>query len=70
MEMWHLMLQDLDKPMIKMMNLLGYDAGTIGNHDFDNGIEQLAQLLANADFPLINCNYEFTRTPLENKILL
>lgn len=53
---------------IKMMNLLGYDAGTIGNHDFDNGIEQLATLLALSDFPLINCNYNFTNTPLENKI--
>ncbi len=54
---------------IKMMNLLGYNAGTIGNHDFDNGIEQLANMLTIADFPLINCNYDFTHTPLEHKVL-
>jgi len=53
---------------IKMMNLLGYDAGTIGNHDFDNGIDQLAKMLGMADFPLINCNYNFANTPLEQKV--
>ena len=49
---------------IEMMNLLGYDAGTIGNHDFDNGIEALAENLKRAEFEMINCNYDVSETPL------
>jgi 5'-nucleotidase len=56
------------EPEIKAMTALGYDAGTIGNHDFDGGIENLATQLVHANFPLVNCNYDFTNTPLENKI--
>jgi 5'-nucleotidase len=56
------------EPEIKAMTALGYDAGTIGNHDFDDGIENLANQLVHANFPLVNCNYDFTNTPLENKI--
>ncbi len=52
------------KAEIEMMNLLDYDAGTIGNHDFDNGIEALAENLKRANFPLVNCNYDFKNTPL------
>ncbi len=54
---------------IKAMTYLGYDAGTIGNHDFDGGIENLANQLEHASFPLINCNYTFTNTPLQDKVL-
>lgn len=53
---------------IKAMNLLQYDAGTIGNHDFDGGLELLAKMVAMANFPIVNCNYNFTNTILENKI--
>lgn len=53
---------------IKMMNLLGYDAATLGNHDFDNGIDKLAEMINLADFPIINCNYTFKDTPLEHKV--
>jgi 5'-nucleotidase len=53
---------------IEMMNLLGYDVGTLGNHDFDNGIEALASNLRHAKFPLVNCNYNFKNTPLSGKI--
>ncbi len=56
------------KAEIEMMSLLDYDAGTIGNHDFDNGIEALAQNLEYANFPLVNCNYNFKETPLKGKI--
>jgi 5'-nucleotidase len=56
------------EPEMKAMTALGYDAGTIGNHDFDGGIENLAKQLVHANFPLVNCNYDFTNTPLENKI--
>lgn len=54
---------------IEMMNLLNYDGGTIGNHDFDNGIEALGENLQYANFPLINCNYKFNKTPLADKII-
>lgn len=56
------------KAELEMMSLLDYDAGTIGNHDFDNGIEALAENLQYANFPLVNCNYNFKGTPLQGKI--
>jgi len=53
----------------KLMSEMGYDAATIGNHDFDNGIEGLAKQLPNAQFPFINLNYDFTDTVLAGKTL-
>jgi 5'-nucleotidase len=48
---------------MKLMSKMGYDGGTIGNHDFDGGIDGLhKQLTAHANFPLINCNYDFSDT--------
>lgn len=48
---------------IKLMSKMGYDAGTIGNHDFDGGIDGLQKnFTTNANFPLINCNYDFKDT--------
>jgi 5'-nucleotidase len=53
------------EPEILAMNSIGYDAGTVGNHDFDAGIDRLAELLqTKAEFPLLNCNYDFADTPL------
>lgn len=57
------------EPEIKAMSMLGYDAGTIGNHDFDGGIENLAQQLNHANFPIINCNYDFSNTAMNKKTL-
>jgi 5'-nucleotidase len=55
------------KPEMKAMSMIGYEAGTIGNHDFDAGIENLAEKIsANANFPFIICNYDFSGTPMEN----
>ncbi|MDH3649291.1 MAG: metallophosphatase [Saprospiraceae bacterium] len=51
----------------KLMSLMQYDAGTIGNHDFDAGIDGLARQVPNASFPLINCNYDFRDTIMEGK---
>jgi 5'-nucleotidase len=56
------------EPEIKLMNLMGYDAATMGNHDFDNGMEALARLMKLADFPFVNCNYDLSKTPLENLV--
>jgi 5'-nucleotidase len=53
---------------LKLMSEMGYDASTIGNHDFDNGMDGLVNQLPNATFPLLNANYDFTDTPLNNKI--
>lgn len=49
---------------IDLMNKMGYDAATIGNHDFDGGIDTLARQISRADFPFVNCNYDFTGTPV------
>lgn len=50
---------------MKTMTALGYDASTIGNHDFDGGLEMLKKQLKYASFPLITSNYQFKDTPLE-----
>jgi 5'-nucleotidase len=54
------------EPEIKAMAAMGYDACTMGNHDFDAGMENFATQLAKGNFPMLNCNYQFTNTPLEN----
>lgn len=47
---------------LKLMSLMKYDAGTIGNHEFDNGIEGLLAPLHHAKFDLVNSNYDFSNT--------
>jgi len=49
---------------IDAMNRMQYDAGTLGNHEFDNGIDTLAVVLRNAKFPMISSNYNLDKTPL------
>ncbi|WP_439184370.1 bifunctional metallophosphatase/5'-nucleotidase [Carboxylicivirga taeanensis] len=49
---------------IELMNKMGYDAATIGNHEFDNGIEALAENLQRAQFPFVCSNYDFTQSVL------
>ena len=46
----------------KLMSMLNYDAATIGNHDFDNGIDGLFAQLPNAKFSFISSNYDFKNT--------
>lgn len=53
---------------IKMMNLMGYDAVTIGNHEFDFGLENMAKLFRMADFPVVCSNYDVTGTVLEGLV--
>lgn len=52
---------------LELMSKLGYDAGTFGNHEFDNGIQGLAKHLHIANFPFLTANYDFTGTLLEGK---
>lgn len=56
------------EPEIKAMSAMGYDACTIGNHDFDAGMENLAtQLMKHASFPMLVSNYDFATTAMESK---
>jgi len=52
----------------KLMSLLKYDAATIGNHDFDNGVEGLYKQLPNASFDFLSANYDFKNTILNTHI--
>lgn len=52
----------------KLMSRLKYDAATLGNHDFDNGIEGLVKQLPHASFPFVNANYDVSNTLLKDKI--
>lgn len=49
-------------PVISAMNLVGFDAVTLGNHDLDFGLEHLAQALALADFPVVSANLHLPGT--------
>ncbi|WP_430815397.1 bifunctional metallophosphatase/5'-nucleotidase [Carboxylicivirga sp. RSCT41] len=49
---------------IELMNKMGYDAATLGNHEFDNGIDALAGNVRRADFPFICSNYDFSKSVL------
>ena len=51
----------------KLMSQMAYDASTLGNHDFDNGLEGLQKQLPNAAFPFLIANYDFTGTILAGK---
>ena len=59
----------------KLMSQMKYDAATLGNHDFDNGLDGLKKQLKHASFPFVCANYDFSKTILKNsfkpyKILL
>lgn len=55
------------EPEIKAMSAMHYDAATIGNHDFDGGLDNIPLQLQHASFPLLNCNYDFSNTSMSNK---
>jgi len=50
----------------KLMSEMKYDAVTLGNHDFDNGLEGLKEQLPHANFPFLIANYDFSDTILKN----
>ncbi len=50
---------------MKLMTAMGYDAATMGNHDFDNGLEGFHKQLPHANFPVICSNYDFSNTVLK-----
>lgn len=53
---------------IRLMNEMRYDAGTIGNHEFDFGLENMARLFRMAEFPIVCANYDVTGTVLEGLV--
>lgn len=52
------------KAEIDLMNRMGYEVATLGNHEFDNGVDALAQMLAPAKFDIVSANYDAGNTPL------
>ena len=52
---------------LKIMSEMGYTASTMGNHDFDNGINGFNDVLPHANFPFLCSNYDFSNTVLDGK---
>lgn len=52
----------------KAMSAIGYDVGTLGNHEFDNGVEALAAALKFANFDIVSANYDVKGTALEQRV--
>ena len=52
----------------KSMSLIGYDVVTLGNHDFDNGVDALAAAMKFANFDFVSCNYDVSATPLASRV--
>jgi 2',3'-cyclic-nucleotide 2'-phosphodiesterase/3'-nucleotidase len=59
-------------PVIQAMNTLGFDASTLGNHEFNYGLDFLMKSLAGADFPVVNANIalELGSNPTKDKTLI
>jgi 5'-nucleotidase len=57
-----------DEVILKLMSEVGYNASIVGNHEFDNGVSELAKGLQFANFPIISSNYDFSKTPLAGVI--
>jgi len=66
-------LKDAPHPIIAAMNTLGYDMGTVGNHEFNYGLDFLKQALSGANFPVVCANLavgELGADPLSDKTWL
>lgn len=53
---------------IGLMNQMGVDAATIGNHEFDFGLDGMANAFRKANFPIVCANYDFTGTAVEGLV--
>ena len=53
---------------VSLMNMMRYDVATIGNHEFDYGLDNMARLFRMAQFPIVCANYDFTGTPVEGLV--
>lgn len=50
---------------VGLMNLMHYDAGTIGNHEFDFGLDNMIRMFKNLNYPIVCANYDFAGTELK-----
>lgn len=53
---------------VDVINAMQYDAVTLGNHEFDNGMDELARRIRNLAVPVVCANYDFTGSPLEGMV--
>lgn len=53
---------------VGLMNRMHYDAGTLGNHEFDYGLDNMARVIRNLNFPIVCANYDFTGTACEKLV--
>lgn len=53
---------------VRLMNEMKYDAVTLGNHEFDNGLDNMRRIFSLATFPVVNANYDFSETVLGNMV--
>lgn len=53
---------------VGLMNMMHYDAGTIGNHEFDYGLENLARVISRLNFPVVCANYKFSQYGLDKLV--
>lgn len=58
------------EPEVLVMNKLAYDAATIGNHDFDGGIDNMKTQFGKATFPFLVANYDFKNTVMDGRTQL
>ena len=56
------------EPEMKAMSMMGYDCATMGNHDFDLGVEGFLKQMPHANFPFVVSNYDFGKSALNKKI--
>ena len=59
-------------PIVKAMNVLGFDASTLGNHEFNYGLDYMFKVLAGADFPFVCANLtkgELAANPRDDDLL-
>ena len=53
---------------VKLMNMMKYDAVVLGNHEFDNGMDNIARLIDMSEFAWLSANYDFSATVLKDKV--
>ena len=53
---------------VDVINAMQYDAVTLGNHEFDNGMDELARRIRNLDVPVVCANYDFTGSPIDGLV--
>ncbi|MEL7006189.1 MAG: hypothetical protein AAFN93_26195, partial [Bacteroidota bacterium] len=63
----NLTLKDVSRKVI-VSSEMKYDATTLGNHEFDNGLDGLNHAMQFASFPYLNANYDFSGNILQGKV--